>query len=98
MLSSGMCGRRVLDLRCKSRIICGMKLSDWYAHTGESLAALARRVGCDVSLLPKIARGERRPGYDLACRLISATEGRINLEDLGLGELAKLICGCKDAK
>lgn len=58
-------------------------LSAWLEQTETSGAVLGARVGCHRSVISRIRRGEARPSFDLARRIVMATDGAVRLADLG---------------
>lgn len=48
-------------------------------HTATALAAT---VGCEVSTITRIAKGDRSPSIDLAVRIERATDGAVTVADL----------------
>jgi len=54
---------------------------------------LAARIGCTSDYLSKINRGVRRPGVEMAKKIMLASGGKITLRDLrpDLAELSALV-------
>lgn len=60
-----------------------MNALDLYLEqTGETATSFAARVGCDVSTITRIRRGEMTPGLELAKRIVDETGGKVRFEDL----------------
>jgi DNA-binding transcriptional regulator YdaS (Cro superfamily) len=50
--------------------------------TEQTATALAAKVGCEVSTITRIAKGDRSPSIDLAVRIERATDGAVTVADL----------------
>lgn len=61
-----------------------MTLTDYLKQTGQTATALAAKVGCEVSTITRLARGERSPSLPLAFRIERATSGLVTIADLAL--------------
>jgi plasmid maintenance system antidote protein VapI len=59
-----------------------MTLVEFLAQTGQSATTFAAKVGCEVSTVTRLLRGERRPSIDLALRIEMATEGKVTPSNL----------------
>ncbi|WP_371256524.1 hypothetical protein [Nitrobacter sp. Nb-311A] len=62
----------------------------------QTATALAMKVGCEVSTITRLAKGERSPSIDLAARIERATSGIVTIADLALVSASiplKLECG-----
>jgi DNA-binding transcriptional regulator YdaS (Cro superfamily) len=59
-----------------------MKLDTYMRETGTTATALAGVIGCNVSTITRIAKGEVTPSPHNAVAIVKATEGRVSLEDL----------------
>lgn len=61
-----------------------MTLTDYLTQTNQTATALAAKVGCEVSTITRLAKGERSPSIDLAFRIERATSGVVTIADLAL--------------
>lgn len=61
-----------------------MTLTDYLTQTKQTATALAGKVGCEVSTITRLAKGERSPSIDLAFRIERATSGIVTMADLAL--------------
>lgn len=61
-----------------------MKLTEYLDQPNQTATALAAKVGCEVSTITRLARGERSPSIDLALRIERATNGDVTISDLAL--------------
>ena len=59
-----------------------------YLTTQNTATALAAKVGCEVSTITRIAKGDRSPSIDLAVRIERATDGVVTVADLALAAVA----------
>ena len=62
----------------------GMKLTEYLDQPNQTATALAAKVGCEVSTITRLARGERSPSIDLALKIERATNGDVTISDLAL--------------
>ena len=53
-----------------------------YLTEHKTATALAAKVGCEVSTITRIAKGDRSPSLDLAVRIERATGGAVTVADL----------------
>lgn len=56
--------------------------------TEQTATALAAKVGCEVSTITRIAKGDRSPSIDLAVRIERATDGAVTVADLAAAAVA----------
>jgi plasmid maintenance system antidote protein VapI len=61
-----------------------MKLTEYLDQPNQTATALAAKVGCEVSTITRLAKGERSPSIDLALRIERATNGDVTISDLAL--------------
>jgi plasmid maintenance system antidote protein VapI len=61
-----------------------MKLTEYLDQPNQTATALAAKVGCEVSTITRLAKGERSPSIDLALRIERATSGLVTISDLAL--------------
>lgn len=59
-----------------------MTLSDFLNLPDQSATALAAKIGCEVSTITRLAKGERRPSLDLALRIETETDGLVRVGDI----------------
>ena len=56
--------------------------------TEQTATALAAKIGCEVSTITRIAKGDRSPSIELAARIERATDGAVTVADLALAAVA----------
>lgn len=61
-----------------------MQLTEYLSQPAHTATALAAKVGCEVSTITRLAKGERTPSIDLAFRIERATSGVVTMADLAL--------------
>ena len=61
-----------------------MTLDAYFANTGTTAATLADAVGVTGASMTRIRRGEQNISLDLALKIVTATGGKVTLEDLGM--------------
>jgi len=59
-----------------------------YLIAQTTATALAAKVGCEVSTITRIAKGDRSPSIDLAVRIERATDGAVTVADLASAAVA----------
>lgn len=59
-----------------------MTLTEYLNRPDQTATALAVKVGCEVSTITRLAKGERAPSLDLAVRIERETDGAVSLADL----------------
>lgn len=57
-----------------------MTLDEFLNQPNHTATALAAKLGCEVSTITRIAKGERGPSLDLALRIERATDGMVQPE------------------
>lgn len=61
-----------------------MTLTEYLNQPNQTATALARKVGCEVSTITRLAKRERAPSIDLALRIERSTGGAVTVADLAL--------------
>lgn len=61
-----------------------MQLTEYLNQPDRTATALAAKVGCEVSTITRLAKGERSPSIDLAIRIERETGGLVTVSDLAL--------------
>ena len=59
-----------------------MKLAEYLDQPNQTATALAAKVGCEVSTITRLAKGERSPSINLALRIERATSGIVTISEL----------------
>lgn len=65
-----------------------MTLTQYLTETNQTATALAAKVGCEVSTITRLAKGERAPSIALAFSIERATSGLVTIGDLALAALS----------
>lgn len=58
-----------------------MTLSDYLTSNGISRGEFARRMGCSISVVSRLAAGLRKPTVGTLQKIIEASEGAVTLDD-----------------
>lgn len=61
-----------------------MQLTEYLKQSDHTATALAAKVGCEVSTITRLAKGERTPSIKLARRIERETGGLVTIADLAL--------------
>ncbi len=58
-----------------------MTLAEYLTTTTQSATVFAAQVGCEVSTITRILRGERGPSLELALKIENVTSGKVQPSD-----------------
>jgi len=73
--------KKFLTAVCLYGKYLGMLLSDYLSEQGITHSQFAQQIGKSTSFVSRLARGERRPGWELGSKIESETGGKVRRDD-----------------